>query len=242
MPRPYTLISTSSSQMLVTIHQPEHLPWPGFFHKMALAELYVVLDTVQFTKNNWQNRNRITSPGGAADWITVPVQLKGHTSSTIRDIDISTQQHAWRKKYWGRIKNAYSRHRYFDLYSESLGAIVHRERSSLLELNMELIEFFRHVLGIDTPLVMASELDARGKRSDLLLHICQRLGASQYLSGPSGREYLDLPIFEQAGVEVLFHDFKPPVYSAPHYQPGLSTIDLLMNCGPESRQTLGLEA
>ena len=94
--------------MIVSIHQPEHMPWSGFFHKMSLSDVYVLLDNVQYKKNNWQNRNRIVTRNGLQQWITIPVKLKGHMQTTIRDIKINDQED-WRRKYLGRINDSYSK-------------------------------------------------------------------------------------------------------------------------------------
>lgn len=223
----------------VTIHQPEHLPWLGFFHKMALADLFVLLDTVQFEKNNWQNRNKLVDREGKAFWITVPVNIKGHIESTINDICIENNQ-AWQRKYWGRVQSSYCRHSHFDKYSGKLESIFQASYEKLVDLNIALIDFFRTVLNIQTPLLRASDLGVSGKRSELLLDICLKTGASSYLSGPSGKDYLDLEVFKKHNVGVSFHEFKHPTYEAPHFVPYLSVLDLIMNQGENSAQILGI--
>lgn len=226
--------------MRITIHQPEHLPWTGFFHKMSLADVYVLLDTVQFEKNGWQNRNRLVDRAGNVFWVTVPVAMAGHSTKTIREMAIDNRQD-WRRKYWGRIEQAYCRHPFFGQYGPPLREIVTRPCERLVDLNSALVGFFREALGINTHILMASELGVRGKQSELLLDVCRALGADVYLSGPSGREYLDRALFETAGVAVEFHDFRPPVYEAAHYVPGLSTLDVLLNHGPRAAQVMGLQ-
>lgn len=225
--------------MIVTIHQPEHLPWTGFFHKMAQADIYVLLDIVQFTKNNWQNRNKLVDPNGREFWATVPVLLKGHTSTTIRDIRIDNSQD-WRRKYWARIEDAYRKHPFFNRYAREVHEIVMEPFDRLVAFNSRLIDFFRKALGIRNRLLMASDLRPSGKRSELLLDICRKLGAATYLSGPSGQDYLKKEIFQEAGVEIQYHSFAAPVYPAPRFVPCLSTLDLLFNHGPESSQLIGI--
>lgn len=225
--------------MIVTIHQPEHMPWPGFFHKMAHVDLYVLLDTVQFTKNNWQNRNRFIDRDGQVFWLTVPIVLRGHTSTSIKDIRISPTQE-WQRKYWGRLYDSYLRHPFFDAYADEVRNAVMQEYEYLVDVNYCFIEFFRKHLGIGTQMIKASALSVTGKRSELLANICKELGATTYLSGPSGRHYLAMDFFVRAGINVQYHEFEPPVYPATHYEPFLSTFDILMNLGPESRQAIGL--
>ncbi|SCA56292.1 conserved hypothetical protein [Candidatus Terasakiella magnetica] len=225
--------------MKITIHQPEHMPWSGYFHKMAQADQYVLLDNVQFKKNNWQNRNRIIDRAGNVLWLSVPVNMKGHISSTIRETTIQNSQ-KWQKKYIGRIRGAYAKHPYFKEYWPELENILTTEYDFIWQLNVRLIEFFKNILLIETPLVFASDLETHGNSTDLLLSICQALNADTYISGPDGASYMELEKFAQVKVDIVFHSFKPPVYEARNFEPGLSTLDLIMNCGPDSREIIGL--
>lgn len=226
--------------MIVTIHQPEHMPWPGFFHKMSQADVYVLLDNVQFKKNNWQNRNRIMARSGEEQWLTVPVKLKGHTDTTICEIEINEQQD-WRRKYWGRINDSYCKHPYFRTYADQLSVIVNRGHSHLRDLNRELIDFFRGVLGIYNRLVWASELPVKGKSTELLTSIVKTVGGDTYISGPDGAKYMDLELFAREKIELLFHRFSPPTYEARNgFLPGLSTLDVIMNHGEKSASIIGI--
>ncbi len=227
--------------MLVTIHQPEHLPWLGFFHKMKSADLFVYLDDVQFRKNYFQNRNRILGTNGP-QWVTVPVQLQGHTEKTLREMRIDNRND-WKRKYWGSISLSYKKHPYYQDYGQEMEASINESWDELVPLNLRIIELFRRTLDIQTPCVTASSLQL-GKVSsstEHLVRICQAVGASAYLSGPFGREYLDQELFQQAGIDLVFHEFVHPVY--PQRQGGdfvanLSTFDLLCNCGVEGGRLL----
>lgn len=225
--------------MRVTMHQPEHAPWLGFFHKMAQADRYVVMDMFQYRHQYFQNRNRILGVQGPI-WLNVPV-LKGcHRYGLIRDVRIDNSRD-WRKTYWGSIHYHYHRHPHYARYAEALHAIVHAPWEFLVDFNLTLIHFFREALAIDTPLVLASSLGVTGARGETILDLARRLGAHTYLSGPSGRDYLDERPFAEAGVAVEYHAFTPPRYAQHRrtgFTPGLSTLDLLMNCGPASRQVL----
>ncbi len=221
--------------MIVTIHQPEHQPWLGYFHKMSLADTYVILDTVQFRKNYFQNRNRILGGNGPM-WLTVPIQTKGHTEQTLATTRISHVQ-KWQKKYWKSICLNYSKHPYFELYIQGVKSIVLAPYEFIVDFNMALIDFFTKTMEMDVKFVKASNLGVDGKRSHLLLDICRTLDADIYLAGPSGADYLDTEIFDQAGIGVEFHAFSHPEY--PQYGqrkfvPYMSVMDLLFNCGPES--------
>lgn len=225
--------------MRVAIHQPEHLPWLGFFHKMACCDLYVLLDSVQFTKNNYQNRNRLIDQNGVVYWSTVPVRMVGHTGKKLNEMETDDAQ-PWRRKCWARIAASYCRHPFFELLAPKVEEIFMADYRFLVELNISVIEFFRKELRIDVPIIRASSMDVAGTRSQLLLSICKHVGAERYLSGPSGRDYLETPIFDAHDIAIDYHEFSHPVYSAPIFQPYLSTLDLLMNHGPGSRAILGL--
>jgi hypothetical protein len=225
--------------MRVTIHQPEFLPWLGFFHKMANCDAYVFLDSVQFTKNNYQNRNRLIDQSGTVFWSTVPVRMLGHTDKRIIDMELDNTQ-PWPRKTWARIAGAYRHHPYFSALAPELESIFMSGHVNLVDLNLDLISFFCRQLGINVPMIRSSTMNVEGSRSELLLSICKNLGADTYLSGPSGRDYLDTAIFSVAGIALEYHTFKHPIYSAPIFKPYLSTLDLLLNHGPQSQELLGL--
>lgn len=223
--------------MIVTIHQPEHLPWLGYFHKMRRADVFVLLDNVQYRKNYFQNRNRILGANGPF-WLTVPVQLKGHLQSEIRDIEVDNSQR-WAGKYWKSLLLNYGKHPYFRDYAPALESLFNREWNYLWELNLAIIDVFRAALKIETSLLRASELPVSGRSTDLLFGICQNLGATTYLSGPSGRNYLDETVFLNGGVKVEYHQFSHPVYKQhgrTDFESHLSTIDCLANLGEVSRE------
>lgn len=187
----------------------------GYFDKMKKVDLYVFLDNVQYRKNYFQNRNMI--PAG---WLTVPVLSKGHTSSELKDIKIDNSQ-PWKRKYWGRLSDCYRKCPYYHKYKEELEAILGVPWRRLVEINYAFIAFFRYHLKINTPILMASELGVKGDNSSLILDICRKTEATTYLSGPSGRKYLDKGIFQNIGLE--FHDYpRHNTYSA---------IDFLMRNG-----------
>lgn len=221
--------------MIVTIHQPEHLPWLGFFHKADQADVLVLLDSVQYRKNYFQNRNRILGVSGPM-WLTVPVLVKGHTTNTIAGMRINNAV-AWRSKHWKSILHSYRTHPYFETYSGFIEALYQRDWEWLCALNESVIDLLMSALALKKTVVKASDLPVRGTSTELLLGICRHLGATVYLSGPTGKEYLNEALFTEAGIAVRYHHFIHPVY--PQHRTGafvshLSTLDLLFNVGPES--------
>lgn len=221
--------------MKVTIHQPEHLVWLGFLDKVSHADKYIILDSVQFRKNYFQNRNRIRTHKGWS-WVTVPI--KQHALSTpIKDVLISYDTQ-WSRRYLGGITEAYRQTKYFDEFFPVLSDIINVQYKTIAELNNALLQFLFHVFGINTPYVYSSEMSAGesgATNSDLIVALCKEVCATEYLSGPSGRDYLDFASFENAGIQLTFHSFEHPVYSqmSEPFVPGMSSVDLLFNHGKE---------
>jgi hypothetical protein len=182
--------------MRITIHQPEHFPYMGFFQKMAAADLFVVLDNVNFRKNYFQNRNKYPNNAGHDEWFTVPVG-KDSPKLLIKDV-VTSADNRWRKKIVKQLK--------FN-FNKDLTSIYESEK--LIDINMKSIKFCCEELGIDIPMVHASEIVNDLSSTELLVEICKNLNATTYLSGPSGRDYLDIQLFDAAGIKVEF--FEPQV-------------------------------
>lgn len=225
--------------MIVTIHQPEHLPWLGFFHKMNHADCMVLLDNVDYRKNYFQNRNRILTPNGIS-YLTLPVLTKRSSSKLIKDIRIKEDIRTI-KKYLKTLYYSYHQHPDFYQHYDSIKRILERNNGYLSEVNISIIKYLAQELGIHTKLLKASDLDVTGNKSELLLNICKETGVDIYLSGPSGKDYLDEALFRKNNISVLYHQFNHPVYPQLHskeFVPQLSSIDLLFNCGIASRDYL----
>lgn len=220
--------------MIVAIHQPEHLPWLGFFNKMANAEKIVILDNVQYRKRYFQNRNKILI-NGAEKYIGVPVKLERYREKTIADMEIfSDQEVPWKDKYIKSIEYNYKHHPFFDDYFPFFIELLEKNIFNLYEFNMQIIKYFAQELSIDTKIIKASDLSPTGVKSDLILDIAKKAGADIYLSGPSGRDYMNLEKYEREGMDVWFNDFKHPEYvqkGIKKFVPYMSVLDLLMNVG-----------
>jgi hypothetical protein len=186
----------------VTIHQPEHFPYMGFFQKMKAADLFIILDNVKFRKNYFQNRNRYLSKQGKDEWFGVAVPKKS-SSSLIKDIKVVDDSvNPWKKKIINRVRHNLG----FDLTN-------FYESDSLVEVNLKGIHWARRKMGISVPMIRASTLECQGTKSHLLVEICKEVGAETYLSGPTGKSYLDLEMFERENIQVQF--FEPEVEN--HY-------------------------
>ena len=224
--------------MLVSIHQPNYLPWSGFFHKMLLCDAFVFLDNVPFSKNSYQNRCRIKTKQGV-NWLTVPVLTSHHFNQSTNEVQIDRRSR-WAIKHWRTIQQSYSRASAFTFLADSFESAYQEEWQLLADLNIELITRIARTLGYEGDLVRATTLGVDGKQSDLLASICKTMGATEYLSGPSGRSYLDELVFTEKGIKVSYHTFAPAAYpqTTGEFEAGLSIIDLLANCGSKSKQVL----
>ncbi|MCX5816460.1 MAG: WbqC family protein [Proteobacteria bacterium] len=227
--------------MKLAIHQPEFLPWLGFFNKMVLADLYVVFDHVQFKKRYFENRNRIVSPNGEISFIGVPVVSKGRYTQAIKDVEIDNTQ-KWKEKLLKNIVRNYSKAPYFKNYYNQMENIVSaKDYGYLIDFNMAMIEFFRDALGIMTPMIYSSQLNVdEYKASELILQICILEHAYIYLCGYSGRDYLRQEDFQEKGVYIEWLDYVTPNYNqlCQKFTPYMSTLDLLFNCGEKSLETI----
>lgn len=227
--------------MILTIHQPEHLPWLGFFNKMAFAEQYVLLDGVQYRKNYFQNRNQILGTNGK-QWLSVPVEQTGHSGERICDIRIANDSNPkWKEKYIRTIKLSYCKHPFFNDIYPFFEGLLNKEYSFLVDFNLEIIFYFCDVLNIHPKFVRSSALKSNGLKSDLILSICRELNADTYIAGPSGRDYLKVDDFVKSGIKVLYNDFVHPTYEQKNkgaFVPYLSILDLLMNVDNETARRI----
>jgi hypothetical protein len=230
--------------MIVAIHQPHFLPWLGYLERMQRADLFIVLDHVQFERGNYQNRTQYLMEGEKR-WLTVPVEQNSYRE-TIVDKRIKNsavgQMRWWGPNHFQTLRHAYRRAPYFERYAPWLQEVFERRWDRLAELNEALLEFLRDALGISTPLVKSSQLQVEGARSDLVLNLCRAVGADTFLAGDGGsRGYLDQAAFAAGGVKVQWQNFRHPRYpqvGAQEFVPGLSAIDLLFNVGVQSRALL----
>lgn len=226
--------------MIVAIHQPEHLPWLGFLDKARQADRFVLLDHVQYRKQYFQNRNRIRSSEGLI-WLTVPVRIKGRHTQAINDVIIDNEGNPrWRWRCLQLLVHCYRKTPFFSRYTGFFEELYRRRWERLVELNEVIIRYLLETFSIPVPLVRSSELGVTAHKSDLNLEICKKVGATLYLSGVSGQEYLDLEKFRREGISVRFQEFHHPVYRQLHepFVPCLSAVDLLFNHGPRSLDIL----
>lgn len=221
--------------MLIAGHQPNYLPYCGFFHKIAYCDIFVIVDTVQFVKRGpfgWQHRNRIRTKDGWA-WLTVPTLTRGRYHQKINEAEICNDID-WQRKHWRSIYLNYKRAPYFNKYSDFFDHIYNKKKwDKLVDLNMEIITYVLKALKIERRVVLCSKLGIRNEGSQLLVDICKKFDSDAYLSGTHGRDYIDNDVIKNNNLKVLYQNFDHPVYEQGYddFIPNLSVIDLLFRAG-----------
>ena len=219
--------------MLVGIHQLHYVPWLRYFEKIARSDTFIVLDNIQFSKNGWQNRNKVKTAGGAT-LLTAPVTASlGDTLDRVR----LNRVQPWRRKHWNTIRQAYAKAPHFERYASFFDEVYGREWRFLNELNRHMLEYFIAELGIGSRIEYASDLDVPGTATERLVNLIKAVGGDRYYSGAFALDaYLDASLLEAAGIELDIQHWAAPQYPQLHgpFIPDLSIVDLLMNAGPDS--------
>jgi hypothetical protein len=226
--------------VILAQHQPAYLPWLGLLHKARVADVFVVMDDVQYLKREFQNRNRVKVGPGASAWLSVPLDLRGSPSRRIADVRIKETDpgaRPWFVRHWATLRTSYSSAPYFREYSGFFEWILLGQRwDRLVDLNLAILRQAFEWFGIDTEVVLASSRGFMGRKSDLILEQAVTLGADLVFAGAMGRDYLELSDFREAGVGVVFQDYRHPEYPQRFgdFLPRMSFVDLLFNCGPDA--------
>lgn len=223
----------------IAIMQPTYLPWIGYFGMVDRADVFVFLDSVQFARRSWQQRNRIKSANGE-QMLTVPVLSKGARDQTIADVHVDCGSR-FADKHRRAIEHALGKAPYFKDHAGGLSDVLNVGHERLADLNIELITWISAALGISSRFVRSTQLDVQGVKAELLADICQALEADVYLSAPGSRDYIEeSDAFDGRGITVRYHDYEHPTYPQLHgaFAPYMSTIDLLFNVGPHSLQSI----
>lgn len=222
----------------LAIHQPQYLPYLGFFHKIARCDEFVFLDHVPYQLNGLMNRNKIRGPNDGWQWITLPVN--GRPDMPINQVQIDPRS-MWRKKHWNTLQANYARSPHFKAVAEELKGIYSgSDDNDLTRACLAFAHWAMKALDVERPTLLSSTLDVPGRSSEMLINLCKARGATHYISGPGGRQYMDLDLFAQAGIEVIWQDFKPPTY--PQLLPqlpfveNLSALDALASVGLAARE------
>ena len=218
----------------VAILQSNYIPWKGYFDLIAKADVFVIYDEVQYTKNDWRNRNMIQTASGL-QWITIPVR-KESLDQKICESKIFVDN--WAKKHVSTLQGNYTKSLHFKAYHEQVFSLYENQSNFISEVNVSFIKGICQILGIKTEIIDSRELNLEGDRNIRLLEACKKLKASTYITGPAAKSYLDLDLFTREGIEVDWMDYSGYQEYKQAFEPfqhGVSVLDLIFNTGAEAK-------
>lgn len=230
--------------MILSVHQPQYIPWLGYFDKIAKSDGFVFLNEVQYKDREFQNRNKIRTKDGWI-WLTVPVVTKGLGRQKISEVRVDNSL-AWQRKHSQSLRACYGKTVFFERYFPFFESIYSAHFEMLADLNKEIIRHILIELGLSRSLYQDTDLDIHSQKTDRIIDICRKLKAATYLSGSGGRQYLEEDKFPENGIRLEYQDFTHPVYNQhvslqdKMFLPYMSILDLLFNEGPQSRRILNI--
>lgn len=230
---------------IAAIHQPNYIPWLGYFFKLAHSDKFIFADRVAYSASSYVNRNSIKTPSGSV-WMTIPARKSGRSGQLINEVE-TDNSHKWAARHRLTLRANYGKARYFkEIFTllEPHYSAVTGEGSSLAVFNIGIIRSIATYLGLSTQFLNASDMNVSGHKTSLLVDICRAVGASTYLAGMGAKSYQDDAEFEAAGITTVYSSFSQRTYPQlfGEFVGNLSVVDVLMNCGYlETRRLLGIE-
>lgn len=221
------------------ITQSNYIPWKGYFDSIALVDVFVVYDDMQYTRRDWRNRNKIKTPSGTK-WLTVPVDVSGKYYQKIKDTKISDL--SWNRSHWDSLKQNYRQAPCFKDVGEWLEEIYMKcNYEYLTDVNLHFINHINTFLGIKTPIRFSSEFELAEEKTQRLVNICKDLGATDYYSGPAAKAYMNENLFESENIKVHYWDYSqypeyPQLYEP--FEHGVTILDLIFNTGTDANKYL----
>jgi hypothetical protein len=224
---------------IITMHQPNYLPWIGLFSKIIQVDCFVIMDNFQYTKEGMTHRNKIRTNTGSG-YLTIPIS-KDFWKTKIKDVELPHDQ-KWKEVHWQTIYRNYVRAEFFRPHRAFFENVYHKEFQYLWQLNIEIIQYLLKSFEINVEIIKASSLDIDNdlKHTDMIIAVLEKLGAKTYLSGPSGRNYMEVEKMQKNSFNFKFLKFNHPIYKQRYFgfEPNMSAIDLLFNVGPQSNQII----
>ncbi|WP_158678618.1 WbqC family protein [Streptomyces sulphureus] len=220
-------------------HQPDYLPYPGFFARMLEVDAFLLVDHVQFEKKSFQSRNRIAGPHGQT-LLSVPVRARGRFHQACAEVETADPEGRWRTKHWRSLVACYRSAPHFARHAAFFESLYARRWELLVDLNLAVIRYLRRCFAIETPLSRSGPLGLTGRKTALLTEMCRRTGADTYVSGPGGRLYVDDAELAAAGVASTYSTYRPVRYARGRlpFHPQLSAVDLLFHQGERAADLL----
>ncbi len=215
--------------MIMSAHQPAYLPWLGYIDKIKRSDVFIFLDTVQYEKNSYTNRNKIKTANGPI-WLSIPVIKTDHFDKIMSEMPID-QKSRWQRKHLNSIQMSYSKAPHFKELFPKLQELYSADYDNLVDATWDHLMFWLDVLDIHTKVIKSSSLDVSSKKSDFVFDLCKAVDADYYISGAMGKDYLETEKFNKAGITVEFQDYKHPIYPQLHgeFLPNMGIVDFAMN-------------
>ena len=224
--------------MILALHQPNLLPWIGYFHKMAQADVFVLLDASQVPRGrSYATRTKINTPKGPT-WLTMPTKRKGMSAYNEQPLMPLDQ---WLTSFWETIRHNYARAKYWNYAGfEDVFRFAATTHYDLANFNIDFILWAREVLEIQATITLQSDLSCRPEKAMAPIYYCRQSGCDTYLSGNGAREYNNPSTFNVFNVQLIYQEFKCPTYSQlwQTFQPNLSILDLIFNTGPMAKEII----
>lgn len=222
----------------IAILQSNYIPWKGYFDIIASVDEFIFYDEMQYTKNDWRNRNKIKTDKGL-HWLSIPVETKGHISKNIKIIDAKIIDRKWAKSHWNTIKQFYKKTPYFKDYADIFENIYKEceQEEYLCKVNYKFIYAINEILGIKTKISFDKDYGLIEGKTERLVDLVQKAGATSYLSGPAAKNYIDEKLFKNANIELEWMDYSnypeyPQLY--PPFEHSVSILDLIFNTGEKA--------
>lgn len=224
------------NDVVVVGHQPQYIPYLGILHKISKADIYIIVDHVQFVKKYFYNRTYI-KVNGEPQLLSIPVLTKGKYKAAITEIKINYEVD-WIRKHLKSIQFGYSKAPYFKRYYGNIERILSKKHVYLSALTSELLIFFLKEFNLVEDIRFSSAMDINGHQTELLINLTKAVGGNAYISGEGAKDYFDETVFNKSGFKHIFSGFKHPTYpqQGENMLEGMGCIDLLLNCGPEGRK------
>lgn len=219
----------------IAILQSNYLPWKGVFDMMHQADTFVFLEDVQYTEQDWRNRNKILTKQGT-NWIIVPIRNSNKFGQLIYEAEIDNRSY-WQRKHYNSFQMNYGKAPYFKEYSWIIDDIFNKDKwTNLSELNIYSTQLIAKVLGIKTEFITSTSLDVKGIKDDRVIEICKKLNATHYLSGPAAKDYIIPEKFKKEGIELEYIKYEYPRYKQMHepFNHYVTSLDLIFNVGHDA--------
>jgi hypothetical protein len=219
----------------VAIVQSNYIPWKGYFDLVHMVDEFILFDDMQYTRRDWRNRNKIKTANGLS-WLTIPVEVKGKYYQKINETVVNDP--TWKQAHWQSIQHNYQKAKYFREYGGMLKDVyLNMNKILLSQINYQFIKAVCDILEIDTKISWSMDYHIVDGKTERLISLCQQAGASEYISGPAARGYIDEQMFEAAGIKLTYMDYSGYAEYTQLYPPfehGVSIIDLILNEGPDA--------